>query len=168
LAGDWKVRDAAIRLGGLVLPIGLELDEATVEGREVAVHTEPFSITLSDDARATVRVSCESIAKFLGSFLGGQLRDVAVSTEGDFLRVAATATVLVPIRASALCRLDVRESVMLDIALVSAEPAGARGLIERQLASVNPVIDVSTLPMNFVIESVEVGEGWVVVHGCAG
>lgn len=168
MAGDWAIGDVALRLGGLVLPVGLELDDATVEGTDIQVRTDPFSVTLSKDARATVRVSCENIAKFLGSLGAANLRDIAVSTEGGLLKVAATATVLVPIRATALCRLVVREGDKLDIALESAEPAAARSLIERQLGSVNPVIDVSVAPVNLVIERVDVADGWVIVHGVAG
>jgi hypothetical protein len=153
-----------LKLDGFALPIGLTLDEVIVSGHDVVVDADPFSIHLGRDASAVVRVSCESIANFLGSLKLG-LRDVSVSTFEGQLKVGATAVVLVPIRATALCSLAVRDGKALDIVLHSAEPSAARGLIEKQLAGINPVLDLSTLPLDLVIEGVEIADGWVEVRG---
>lgn len=166
MEGRLQAEGAGLKLDGFTLPIGLTIDEAVVSGHDVEVGTDPFSIHLGKDASAVVRVSCESIAKFLGSLSLG-LRDVSVSTSEGMLKVVATAVVLVPIRAVVMCSLVVRDGQALDIVLESAEPGAARGLIEKQLGGINPVLDLSAVPMNLVIERVEVEDGWVVVRGVA-
>ena len=165
VSGKWSADGAGLKLDGFVLPIGLTLDEVAVSGHDVEVSNDPFSIHLGKDAAAVVRVSCESIAKFLGSRDLGGLRDLEVSTSEGQLVVSATAVVLLPIRARIFCTLSIREGKMLDIVLESAEPAAARGLIEKKLAEVNPVLDLTSLGMNLEITSVEIGDGWVVLKG---
>ena len=151
-----------------MLPVGLEIDEAVVSGNDVQGHTDPFFLVLGSDATATVRVSCESIQRYLSTLRIAGLRDVVVETDGGLLKVAGTVVVLVPIRAVAACSLVVRDSVAVDLVLESAEPSAAAGLIEKQLKGINPIVDVSKMNTNLVIESVEVEGGWVVLHGVAG
>ncbi len=150
---------------GLVLPMGLELDEAAVSGSDVEVHTDPFSLKFGPGATALVRVSCESIRKYLSTLDFGGLRDVTVETEGGLLKVSGTVTVLVSIRATALFALIVRDGKYLDLALESADPGAAFSLIERQLKGINPVLDLSASFLDVVIESVEVADGWVELKG---
>ena len=114
MAGDWAIRDLGVRIEGLMLPIGLEIDEAAVSGSDVVVLTDPFSLKLGPGATAIVRVSCESVRKYLSTLDIAGLRDVTVETEGGLLKVSGTVTVLIPIRATALCALVVREGKMLD------------------------------------------------------
>ncbi len=168
MAGDWAIRDLGVRMEGLVLPMGLEIDEAAVSGSDVEIKTDPFSLKLGSQATAIVRVSCESIRSYLSTLDFGGLRDVTVETVGGLLKVSGTVTVLVPIRAAALCALSVREGKMLDIVLDSADPGAAFSLIDRQLKGINPVLDLSRLFLDVVIESVEVADGWVELRGVGG
>jgi hypothetical protein len=43
--------------------------------------------------------------------------------------------------------------------------AGPRQLVQKQLDSINPVIDASELPLNVTLGSVEVGGGKVLLKG---
>ena len=52
--------------------------------------------------------------------------------------------------------------------LESADPGAAHSLIERQLNSINPVLDLSRLFVDVSISSVEVAEGWVELRGAGG
>ncbi len=168
MAGDWAIRDLGVRIEGLLLPIGLEIDEAAVSGSDVTVFTDPFSLKLGPGATAIVRVSCESVRKYLSTLDIAGLRDVTVETEGGLLKVSGTVTVLIPIRATAFCALVVREGKMLDLVLESADPGAAHTLIERQLNAINPVLDLSGLFLDVSISSVEVAEGWVELRGAGG
>lgn len=168
MAGDWKVNGIGVRIEGLSLPMGLVIDEAAVSGRDVAVSRDPFSVTLGNDAEALVRVSCESIQRFLSTLDLGGLRDIAVSTQDGLLRVSGTAVVLVPIRATALCALEVEEDIRVNVALKSAEPGAAFGIIQKQLSGINPILDLTSLPINLVIEQISVADGWVEIRGGAG
>ena len=165
MAGGWAAEDLFFSVRGLRLPIGLVLDEVEVTGSGVTVETEPFSVKLGAGACAKVRVSCDSIRDFLTSRDLGGLREIAVAAENGLLKVSGTAVVLIPIRASAYCSLEVRDGRMLDIVLQSADPAPARTLIERQLSGINPVLDLSVSFPDIAITSVEVADGWVVLHG---
>lgn len=151
-----------------MLPIGLEIDEAVVTGSDVKIHSDRFALVLGSDATATVRVSCDSIQRYLSTLGVAGLRDVVVETEGGLLKVAGTVVVLVPIRAVASCALVVRDGVAVDLVLQSAEPGAAAGMIDKQLKGINPIVDLTRMESNLVIESVEVADGWVVLHGVAG
>jgi hypothetical protein len=148
--------------------MGLDIDEAAVSGSDVHVSSDPFAVTLGNDAEALVRVSCESIQRFLSTLDLGGLRDIAVSTQNGLLQVSGTAVVLVPIRATALCALEVEDGARVNVVLKSAEPGAAFGIIHRQLAGINPILDLASLPFNLVIQGIEVADGWVEVRGGPG
>jgi hypothetical protein len=164
LASKWTADGVGLRIEGLALPMGLRLDEAVVSGTDVAVSSDPFSITLGEDASATVRVSCDSVREFL-STLG--LRDLTVETRDGLLVASGTVVVLVPIRATAYCRLVVVDGARLEVELERADPAAAASLIARQLGAVNPLLDLGSLPINLEITDVSVEDGWVTISGRA-
>ena len=168
MAKNWTAKELELRITGLVLPFGLELDEVLLHGCEVEVGSEPFSAVAHGKSPASVRVSAEAIERLLQGLLLSSISDITVSTEGDKLKVAAVVRVIVPIPAVALCALVLDEGKRVRIALESVEPAGGRAIVERQLNQINPIVDLTSLPVDLTIERVQVADGWVTLTGHVG
>ena len=74
---------------------------------------------------------------------------------------------LIPIRAVAHCSLSIREGTFLDVVLKRIDPGAAAGIVEKQLAAINPILDTSGLPFKIEMQSVEIADGNIVVEGTA-
>ncbi|HXH61206.1 MAG TPA: LmeA family phospholipid-binding protein [Fimbriimonadaceae bacterium] len=157
----------ALRAGEVELPMGLSVDEITVESDGAGVETDPFSVSFDKPAKARVLVTAASVAKFLNETRPGGLADFAVETSEGLLVVGATAVVLIPIRAVAHCSLSIREGTFLDVVLKRIDPGAAAGIVEKQLAAINPILDTSGLPFKIEMQSVEIADGNIVVEGTA-
>jgi hypothetical protein len=160
--------DLSVKVKGLVLPNGLHIDEGEVAGSAVSIGRDPFSLSAGPGSLAVVRVSCASLQAFLVGLDLPNLSEIEVSAEGGLLKVSATARVIVPIAATALCALEVEDGKRVNVRLESAEPAASRPLIERQFAQINPVLDLSALPFGLTVTAIEVGEDGVTLRGDVG
>lgn len=152
-----------LRLRGVVLPNGLVIDEIEAEAPSVRVGFEPWTLGLPDGGRVAARISACSLASFLNRISPGGLTDCTASVREGRILIEGTKRVLIPIRAAVAARLAVHDGQKLMIELLSAEAMGAdiKGMIQTQIASVNPVLDCASLPIKSRIESVSADADWI-------
>lgn len=171
-AHEVPIEACEIRLTGIVIPIGLRVDEVTVSGeRLTAYDAEPW-LELSESAHLNVVVSQESVAAFLEKRAPAGLSKFRVEAEDGMLKVHAVKRILIEVPATALCRLVIRDGREIHVELESVEVMGGASLTElvrSQIDAINPILDVDDLPlpMDLHLTSVETNEGRILVRGVA-
>lgn len=152
------------------LPLGLLIDEIAVDGGPARCTFDPFRIHLErpGDLRATISES--SVAAFLDEQAPGGLRDFTVRFHGGKVTVQATAKVIIDIRATTVCTLRIVEGkcIYVDLETIDAIGGGAaRGMVESQLAKINPIVDARQFPLDVVLTKLEMGDGRLTIFGTA-
>lgn len=144
-------------LSGLLLPMGLRVQEIRLRGANASFDPETKQLSLEQEADLVALVTAADIAALLEKQAPGGMRGFSVSIAQGVLTVRATAKMLVlDVPALAVCRLRVDEGTKLMVELESVEVAGvgARNLVQQQLDQINPILDTTDLP--FVVTMTEV------------
>jgi hypothetical protein len=149
--------------------MGLVVDTVQLNAKTVSLDHDPFSIQLEEPGSIEVTLSQENLEDFLNKEKPGGLHSFKVSMENDRVNVEATMKVLVEMRGKAICTLRVvnGSQIWIDLQDVEVLGIGARGLVEKQLEKINPVLDVSTFPLELTINEVAIYDGEVVLRGRA-
>ena len=157
------------RFYNLKTPMGLVITEARIKGVNVIVATDPIMVKMSKPGEFEAFIDATALKVFLDEQAPGGLRDFEVDLKEGKLFVKATAVVIVPMRASAVCSLRIveGEQIHVDLESVDVMGVGAKGLVEGHLAKVNPVLDVADLPLKVKLLSIGVEDAKVVVRGTA-
>ncbi|HVL37858.1 MAG TPA: LmeA family phospholipid-binding protein [Fimbriimonadaceae bacterium] len=162
--GSW---DATVRK--LATPMGLVVDEVRLRASaETAITTKPFAVTLEKPATLEARISEQGLAAFLNAQSPGGLKDFQVQLSDGKVTASASARMLIEIRATAVCTLKIVDGRQIWVELQQVEVFGginAKGLVEGQLEKVNPVLDVSDLPLRVILTGVAIDSGYVIVYG---
>ena len=155
------VGEFSAQLRNLVLPMGLKVDEVRLTGEGVHFERKPFVFTVAKPGEMQVQVSEASLAEFLDGKSPAGLRKFQVRAEDGKLYVDAVKTVLVDLKASAVCALRIEEGsrLMVDILSVDVAGAGIKNLLQAQLDKINPIIDAADFPFPVILESVTAHEG---------
>ncbi len=164
---DVHVESLAALFRNLRLPVGLVVDEVRLEGDGLALNTPKSSVGLDRPGRVVATISEHRLAEFLNLKAPGGLRGFAVRAEGGELTVTAQAPMLIPVKATAQCSLEIVDGKRLNVVLKDVEVLGlgARGLVEAQLDKLNPVFDAAELPLDVTLTRVEVEGGLLTLHG---
>ncbi len=150
----------------LKLPMGLILDRVSVQGQGISLHEGPLQLSLRKPGKLDVIVSAESIAAFLNHKSPPSVRDFAVAIEEGKLLVQATAKVIVSVRVAAECTLEIVDKKQLFVRLKSVTLGpSVQKLVQNQLDSINPVLDVRDLPIKASLEKVALAHGEVHASG---
>ncbi len=163
-----NVGHVAARLLSVELPMGLTLDEVMIEGEGLHVEKEPFLIQLKEPGSLEVRVSEASLAAFLSHKSPAGLSNFRVTLGDGLINVQATATMLISINVGAVCTLRIDGGTRLFVELQRVDAIGGPGihnLVQKQLDAINPVVDVSDLPIGATLLKVEVANSWVHLSG---
>lgn len=169
--GGIRFGHVRVHLEGLSLAKAPRLDEVFIEGGPLHVaQEESGEIVPVGSGELTVLVRSDSIAQFLESQGAGGLSNFQVSVSQEGVRVQAVKTVLIPIQAVALVKLEVENGADVHVRLVTAEAlgVGVRTLIEDQLAKINPIFQASDLPFPCVLTGVVHEAGQVRIEGRLG
>lgn len=147
--------------------MGLTVESVTVKAHSGTIQTDPFSWSLVQPGDAKVVVRQEAIEAMLEEQRPGGLRDFRVICLEGKLLVEASAKVIVDIRAKAVCSLRIVDGRQLwvDVDEVDVLGGAATKLVEGQLAKVNPILDLTDLPVKLLIQQVEIGDGTVRLLG---
>lgn len=148
--------------------MGLVLDEVEIAGEGLEVDAEPFALRLPQPGSLRVRVGEASLAQFLSKKAPGALKNFRVALAEGEIRVKATATILFPIEVSATCLLRLEEEARLYVELKRMDSlggAGIAGIVQGQLAAINPVFDAADLPFPVVLKTVEIADGFLDLKG---
>lgn len=162
-----KASAITARLENIELDMGLTVQSFEVVGGEVAVDIDPFDVFLREPGRVRAVVTEAAVAALLERQAPGGLRNFEVSIRGGLINVAAKAQVIVSIPVRAVCTLEIEEGKRLMVRLKSVDVLGGgpQGMVEQQLAKINPVLDAADLPLNIRLVSTEVDNGQIVLHG---
>jgi hypothetical protein len=168
--------DTAVSIGtfqatfrDVLLPFGLNLDQVHLNATEASIDQAPAQLNLSQPADITVTVLEKSLCAFLEKEGPGGLHDFEVKLDDDKVFVHASMKMIVEIRAAAVCSLRIVDGKQLWVQLeeVDVLGVGAKGLVEKQLEKINPVLDVSSFPLDIELRSVATAAGELVVKGTA-
>jgi hypothetical protein len=154
-------------LEDVILPMGLRLNRVQVQGMGLSAQINPIDAQLQTPASLEVLVSQDALEEFLTSKAPGGLRDFSVNLEGGRIHVTATLHVLIDMRASAVCRLEIQNRTRMVAVLESAGVLGvtAKNLIQAQIDNINPVFDAEMLPIPCELQDVTIESGWIRVRG---
>ena len=169
--GGIRFGHVRVHLEGLSLEKAPRLDEVFVEGGPLHVTQDADGeIVPIGSGDLSVIVRSDSIAQFLESQGAGGLSNFQVSISQEGVRVQAVKTVLIPIQAVALVKLEVENGADVHVRLVTAEAlgVGVRTLIEDQLAKINRICSASDLPLPGVLTGVVHEAGQVRIEGRLG
>ncbi len=152
-----------LRLTGVVLPNQLVIDEIEAEASSVQVSYDPWALLLPAGGTVIARISASSLASFLNLISPGGLTDCAVAIREGRVIVEGSKKMIITIRAAVSARLVVEGGEKLMIELLGAEAMGAdiKGMIQAQIATINPILNCADLPVKSRIESVIAEGDWI-------
>ena len=162
-----EVGPFAFSVKDVLLPMGLNVESVEVQGFGATIDSKPFAMTLPQPGTMEARVAEADLASFLEGQSPGGLHGFTVRAEGGKLLVRAKKTLLVDLKVTAVATLRIVEGrqLWIDVEEVDVMGAGAKNLVQSQIAKINPVLDASDLPVDAVLESVEAGGGYVTLRG---
>lgn len=161
------VGEFTLHLRNVSLPLGLKVDDVRLAGNGLHLERDPFVITVAEPGTLEVFVSEASLASFLDTQAPAGLKNFKVQARDGKLFVHAVKTVIVDLKASAVCSLVIEDWRKLIVVLESVDVAGAgiKNLIQAQLDKINPIFDLSDLPVNGALETISMEKGGVVLFG---
>lgn len=162
-----EVGPFAFSVKDVLLPMGLNVESVEVQGFGATVDSKPFAMSMPQPGRMEARVAQDDLASFLEGQAPGGLHGFSVRAEDGKLHVRAKKTLLVDLKVTAVASLRIVEGrqLWIDVEEVDVMGAGAKNLVQSQIAKINPVVDAGDLPLEAVLQTVEVGGGFVVLRG---
>lgn len=148
-------------------PIGLVVDELTIEGSRARIQSDPFAIEVDRPGAWSATVQQAALQMFLESQAPDNVREINVLLVEKTIKVLAKVKLLVELSVEAKCSLRIVEErqIWVDVDSVSMGGSAAKNLLQAQLDKLNPVLDASDLPLNLSFKQVEVLEGVLAVSG---
>lgn len=161
------VGEFTAHLRNVSLPMGLKVDDVRLAGRGLHLERDPFVIEIPEPGKLEVFVSDASLAAFLEKQAPAGLRNFKIEAKDGRLHVNAVKTVIVDLKASAVCSLEIRDRQKMYVVLESVDVAGkgVKNLIQSQLDKINPVFDLADFPFDGTLESITIDQGGVILFG---
>ena len=149
----------------VTLPIGLVVDRIEFHGTNLRLAPKP---QLGGPVQMRVRISTGCLATFIESRAPKGIEGFQITTVGGKLLVEAHAKIaLLKTRVSAEVSMEIFEKRMIVAHLDSCSHNIATGLIEKQLAAINPVLNVADLPVRVQLDSIQIEGNKIVILGVA-
>ena len=165
MTNELKLESLAARAEAVVLPNGLVLDEVVLTSGPAEAQVKPFSLSLDLPGKFEVTVTDESLAAFLEKQAPPGVSRFAVSSQEGKVRVEATAKAALGARVAAECSLRIQDGRRLFVDLGAVSIPFAHGLIEQQIAKINPIMDVEEFPGTILLAGVTIENGAVRIVG---
>lgn len=167
-AAKVHVETFGARFGRVRLPMGLVVDRISLGGTMAEIATDPFHLDLADWGDLEAELTSADLTDFLNLKSPANVRDFEVRVAHGLVEVTATAKVIVELRVTALCKLVIKDRRQLVVELDRVEGIPmAHGMIQNQLDQINPVLDVSTLPLDVELDRIEANDNVVKLFGRA-
>jgi hypothetical protein len=162
--GAWEVV-----LNDLVTPVGLIIAAVVIRGDGAHVWTEPFSYEMESEADLEALIHESALEAFVKTKVPDNIQDIWVSLLPEKVHVRATVRMIIPVTANAVCTLRIEEGkrVFVDLESVEVLGAGVKGLVQKQLDAINPIVDVSELPFEVRLTEMRIEEGRLIAVGKA-
>lgn len=142
-------------------PFGLRLDEVRIGAEDVGFDFESKQYTALSPARVVVTVLEEDLGIFLDKRAPGALKAIQTRIVPGFIHVAATARVIVEIRAKAICtlRIESGKRLLVDLVEVEGMAPAVKSIVQTQLDRINPVLDATDLPLDVTLDEARLLDG---------
>lgn len=156
-----------INLRGLVLPMGLRIESVKITGFDLRCTYSPVSVVAEEPGELQVFVSEKDLTEFLSTMSSAGLKNVSVEARDGALHIRAVKTMLIDMKAYAVCSLRIVEGKRLFVDLESVEimGVGPKQLIQNQLDKINPVVDADDFPIPATMDTVEITRGGILLRG---
>ncbi|MBV6459649.1 MAG: hypothetical protein HONBIEJF_02800 [Fimbriimonadaceae bacterium] len=166
MVGPFVLDKLTAKLDGFTLPMGLTVDEGWIEAVGANVSADG-QWSVSSPASVRLRISPLAVADYLNRTSPGGLRQVQVAIDNGLMVIDGKIRLLLEISATARCSLEIRDSKELHVVLESVDVGGvgAKGLVESQIAKVNPLFDVRDLPISVTLTNVDIRDDGVHLSG---
>lgn len=155
-----RATELGISLKGLVLPGGLRMAEGEVSFDAPILSVKPFSIPEGTICHATMVFLDEDVRAYLEEKRPGNLSDFRVRAEDGEITIVAVARMLLPVEVGAVGVLEFADG-KLNFAPRRIEAGGvnAEAIARPHLERVNPLVDLTGLPVRADIQSLDIGSG---------
>ncbi len=162
-----EVGPFAFNFKDVLLPMGLTVANVDIRGDGGTLDSSPFALNLARPGSMEATVTESALMAFLQDKDLGGMHSISISAEGGKLHVKAKKTVLVDLKITAVASLRIVDGSQLwiDIESVDVMGAGAKNLVQSQLAKVNPVLDTKDLPIQATMTEIVIGDGVVILRG---
>ena len=162
--GAWE-----IVLNDLVTPIGLTIAAVVMHGDGARFQTEPFAYEMDGEVDLEAMIHESALEAFVKSKVPENVQEIWLSLLPDKVHIRAVVKMLLPVTANAVCTLRIEDGERVFVVLESAEALGAgiKGLVQKQLDAINPVLDVSDIPFEVRLTEIRIEEGRLVATGKA-
>ena len=162
--GAWE-----IVLNELVTPVGLTIAAVVIRGDGASVETEPFSYEMESEADLEALIHEAALEAFVKEKVPDNVQEIWLSLLPEKVHVRAVVRMILPVTANAVCTLRIEDGKRVFVELESVEVlgAGVKGLVQKQLDAINPVVDVSELPFEVRLTEIRIEEGRLVAVGKA-
>lgn len=149
------------------LDFGLKIQSFEITSNTARASIDPFELNLDSPGNLKAIVTEQAVADFLEAKAPSNISGFQVSISGGKIHVNATANIVLSLPVKAVCTLEIVSGQQVFVRLESVDVMGgkAKSIVENQLDKVNPILDVSELPLNVVLNNVEADAGIVTLTG---
>ncbi len=156
-----KATELSIRAKALLMPNGLRLEMVEILFPQASAGLDPFVLPEGTCAEIEIVVSAQDIENYLNAKSPQGLTNFSVKIESGSITVLAVARVIIPLQVGAQGHLIFENNKLLFV-LDRAEVAGAKApesLVRDHIEKVNPLIDLTALPVMSRLKSLDLVEG---------
>lgn len=162
--GAWEVV-----LNDLVTPIGLTIAAVVIHGDGASFKTVPFAYEMDGEADLEAMIHESALEAFVKTKVPDNVQEIWLSLLPDKVHIRAVVRMIISVTANAICTLRIEDGKRVYVVLESVEVlgAGVKGLVQKQLDAINPVLDVSDIPLEVRLTEIRIEEGRLVATGKA-
>jgi hypothetical protein len=157
--------DASFR--NIELDFGLKIASFEIKSDAASADIDPFQLQLDNPGQLRAVVTESAVADFLEAKAPGNISNFTVKIAKGEILVTATASIVISVPVKASCFLEIVDGSQVFVRIKSVDVMGgaAKGIVENQLAKINPILDVAELPISVQLTSVETENGEIILLG---
>ncbi len=161
------IESGVATFANIVLPMGLQVASLELTGSGFTLSSDPFRIFASSTCSVRATVVEGDVASFLRAKAPSNITFQSVRLVDGQIHIAAAMQVLITITAQAVCRLVIvdRKQLVVELDSVEVLGMGGKGLVQKQLDEINPLLDVSDLPVAMELLTVDILNREIVLTG---
>lgn len=158
-----KATQVELTAVGLVLPGDFRLDSARIVLPNASFPLSPLRAPEGTKIETSIVVTALDIENYLNKKQPSGMSEFRVRAEEGVLRVVGVMRVVLPIEVGMEGRLEFSDG-RLNFVPIRAEVAGGKApdvLVAEQMKKINPLIDLTGLPIHTMVKSIEIGSGHI-------
>jgi len=161
-----RATELSISLKGLVLPSGLRMAEGDVSFDTPILGVRPFSIPEGTLCHATLTFLEEDVQAYLEKKRPANLSDFRVSAKNGEITILAVARLLLPVEVGAVGVLEFSDGKLNFVPRrIEAGGVNAKSIARPHLERINPLVDLTGLPLRADVQSLDIGGGAIRISG---